>query len=341
MITGHGDDAYLFDTNIIANFSSNVYYKGFPEGLKAHLILAIDKINSYPEANADSLRHCLATYHHLSIDQLLITNGATEAFYLIAQSLHNKNVTIVIPSFAEYEDACHAAGLSLQFLDWDQLNATTPFTTDVAFLGNPNNPTGSILKKEVLQSILKLNTPTTFVIDEAYVDFTEEDISMIPKLDEFSNLIIVRSLTKAYSIPGLRLGYIISNSTIIGSILTRKMPWSVNTMAIAAGQYIINNQVNLLLPLKQLLDDTQQLIQQLSENEYVKIIPTRTNFFLCETTKGIAAVLKSFLVNEYGILIRDASNFKGLSKRHFRIATQTPAQNELLVKAISQWTINN
>jgi threonine-phosphate decarboxylase len=341
MITGHGDDAYLFDTNIVANFSSNVYYKGFPEGLKAHLISAIDKINRYPEANADSLQHCLAGYHHLSIHQLLITNGATEAFYLIAQSLRNKSVTIVIPSFAEYEDACRTAGIALQFINWDQLHATTRFTTDVVFLGNPNNPTGSILKKEVLQSILTLNIQTTFVIDEAYVDFTSEDISMIPELVKFSNLIIVKSLTKAYAIPGLRLGYIISNSAAIKNILSCKMPWSVNTLAIAAGNYIVDNQVKLTLPLKQLLDDTHQLVQQLSENEYIKITPTSTNFFLCETTKGTAATLKSFLVNEYGLLIRDASNFRGLTNRHFRIATQTTAQNELLVKAIYQWTINN
>jgi threonine-phosphate decarboxylase len=341
MITGHGDDAYLYDTNIAANFSSNVYYKGFPEGLKAHLILAIDKINSYPEANADSLQRYLANYHRLSIDQLLITNGATEAFYLIAQSLRTRSVTIVIPSFAEYEDACHTAGMTPEFFDWDQLNATTRFTTDIVFLGNPNNPTGSIFKKEVLQLILKLNTQTTFVIDEAYVDFTTEDISMLSELAKFSNLIIVRSLTKAYAIPGLRLGYIISNSNTIRNILACKMPWSVNTMAIAAGQYIINNQLNQALPLKQLLDDTQQFIQQLSENTHIKITPTSTNFFLCETNKGTAASLKSFLVDKYGLLIRDAGNFRGLTNRHFRIATQAPAQNELLVKAINQFTIDN
>jgi threonine-phosphate decarboxylase len=283
----------------------------------------------------------LSEFHRLSIEQLLITNGATEAFYLIAQSLRNKSVTIVIPSFAEYEDACRAAGLALQFLNWEQLNATTDFTTDAVFLGNPNNPTGSILKKNVLQSILKMNAQTTFIIDEAYVDFTAEDISMIPELAEFPNLIIVKSLTKTYAIPGLRLGYILSNSATIKNILTCKMPWSVNTMAVAAGNYIVDNHIKLSLPLKQLLDDTHQLIQQLSEGKHVKITSTSTNFFLCETTKGTAAALKSFLVDEYGLLIRDASNFRGLTNRHFRIATQTPAQNELLVKAINQFIINN
>lgn len=338
MITGHGDDAYLYDTEIVTNFSSNVYYNGISEGLKKHLISAVDKITTYPEANADSLRECLVQWHHLSTDQLLITNGATEAFYLIAQSLRNKSVTVVIPSFAEYEDACRAADLQLTFLDWSQLNAATRFSTDVVFIGNPNNPTGSILRKEVLQAILELNPQTILVIDEAYVDFTTADISMITELSRFSTLIIVKSLTKAYAIPGLRLGYIISNAALIKNITSYKMPWSINTLAIEAGKYIVRHQMSNPLPLKQLLDDTEQLIQQLNKNQHLKITATSTNFFLCEITKGTAAELKSFLVKEHGLLIRDASNFRGLGRNHFRIATQTTSKNQVLINAIYQWT---
>lgn len=341
MIAGHGDDTYLYDKNIIANFSSNVYYDGFPNGMKDHLILAIDKINTYPEANANSLQPYLGKWHNLSTDQLLITNGATEAFYLIAHSFRNKSVTIVIPSFAEYEDACRANNLTLQFLDWDTLNNNTRFTTDVVFLGNPNNPTGAILKNEVLQNMLEINSQTTFVIDEAYVDFTNENISMVNELAQFSNLIIIKSLTKTYAIPGLRLGYILSNPSIINTILSFKMPWSVNTMAIEAGKFIVQNHIKSLLPLKELLCDTEELIQQLNKVEHINVLPTQTNFFLCETKKGTAEELKYFLLNEHGLLIRDASNFRGLTANHFRIATQTKEKNELLVKGIKQWTMNN
>jgi threonine-phosphate decarboxylase len=338
MIKGHGDDAYLYDKNIIANFSSNVYYDGFPAGMKNHLISAIDKINTYPEANADSLQQYLGQWHSLSTDQLLITNGATEAFYLIAHNFRNKSVTIVIPSFAEYEDACRANNLPLQFLDWDNLSNNTRFTTDVVFLGNPNNPTGAILRKDVLQSIIEINSQTTFVIDEAYVDFSSENISMVNELTQFTNLIIVKSLTKTYAIPGLRLGYILSNPAAINNISSRKMPWSVNAMAIEAGKYIVQNHIKSPLPLKQLLHDTEKLIQQLKEIEYIKVLSTKTNFFLCETNKGTASELKSFLLDECGLLIRDASNFKGLGTKHFRIATQTKEKNELLVKGIFKWT---
>lgn len=109
-------------------------------------------------------------------------------------------------------------------------------------------------------------------------------------------------------------------------------------MAIEAGNYIVQHLFKIPLPLSQLLLDTRTLISELNEYKQIKAFPSHTNFFLCETRKGSAADLKSFLLKEYGLLIRDASNFRGLSKMHFRIATQTKDKNKLLVKAIQEWT---
>ena len=337
MLNGHGDDGYRYDKPIIANFSSNVYYDGLTEGLKKYLIAAVEKISSYPETDAGSLRYSLAQWHQLATNELLITNGATEAFYLIGHYFRNKTATIVVPSFAEYEDACSANNLQLQFLEWGELNSTTQFLTDVVFFGNPNNPTGAILSKEVILNLLENNPKTTFIIDEAYTDFTQENISMVNEVITFANLIIVKSLTKTYAIPGLRLGYILGNAEVMNEITACKMPWSVNTLAIEAGKYIVGQNNASPLPLHQLLTDTQQLIRQLNENESITISPTYTNFFLCKTNAGTAAGLKSFLLEECGLLIRDASNFRGLTKNHFRISTQVPAKNELLINGIHKW----
>jgi threonine-phosphate decarboxylase len=176
------------------------------------------------------------------------------------------------------------------------------------------------------------------VIDEAYADFTMEDTSLVESIAEFDNLIIVKSLTKTYAIPGLRLGYLLSSATIADAISSSKMPWSVNTLAIEAGNFIIKHLIKMPLPLNKLLGDTAALIKQLNNNTSIHIIPTHTNFFLCETTKSTATELKNFLLNEYGILIRDASNFRGLNAKHFRIATQTKSKNELLIEAIHKWS---
>jgi len=338
MLTGHGDDAYVYGKAVVANFSSNVYYGGFPDGIRDQLIASIDQIAGYPDANAESLERCLAQWHGLSNDRLIVTNGATEAFYLIAHAFRQKSATIVVPSFAEYEDACRAHDLDLQFLNWDELAPDTRFTTGLVFLGNPNNPTGAVLKKEQLQRIVENNAQSLFVIDEAYVDFTQEDVSLVAALAELNNLVIVKSLTKTYAIPGLRLGYLLSNPEIIRQLLRVKMPWSVNALAIEAGKYLVQHHTEYALPLDALLHDTQELIGRLNGIEHLQALPTQTNFFLCRLRKGTAAELKAFLLQEYGVLIRDASNFRGLTEAHVRIATQTQEKNKLLINGICRWT---
>ena len=338
MILGHGDDGYLHQDTIKANFSSNVFYEGLPKGLKEYLSLHWDKLTRYPEANAESLQETVAHWHQLKPQQILITNGATEAFYLIAHHLQKKSATIIIPSFAEYEDACRVHNVPTDFIQWSAVSETTRFSTQAVFFGNPNNPTGLIFTKKMLHSLLENNTDTLFVIDEAYVDFTSNVITMVNEINTFPNLVLVKSLTKTYSIPGLRLGYIISQQQNILAIQLAKMPWSVNTMAIEAGKFIVENAADIALPLKRLLSDTLDLMNSLQQIENIEVYPTTTNFFLCQTKVKTAAVLKKYLLNTHQLLIRDASNFKGLTPHYFRIAAQTPEQNQLLIDAIRQWT---
>ncbi len=337
MINGHGDDRYLFNYKIVADFSSNVYYKGFSDRLSSYLMDCLYKINNYPESNAQRLQTALADWHRVTPAQVLVTNGATEAFYLVAHAYRRKSATIVIPAFAEYEDACRANDLLIKHLHWDELHPQTIFDTDIVFFGNPNNPTGAILHRHTIQQLLEANPEVIFVVDEAYVDFTVDVVSVVAYLDLYSNLIIIKSLTKTYSIPGLRLGYVLSNEIVINSILPSKMPWSVNALAIEAGLFIARHRQEMLLPVAALTMDTLGLINDLNALGNISIVKTHTNFFLCHTSKGSAADLKQYLLQTSGLLIRDASNFKSLTPQHFRIATQRPEHNTLLVKGIKAW----
>ncbi|MFK7049743.1 Threonine-phosphate decarboxylase [Flavobacterium columnare] len=339
MILGHGDDGYLYKGKIKVNFSSNVFYEDPPKGLKEHLFQHWDKIMSYPEANAESLQKELASWHQLKPNQLLVTNGATEAFYLIAHFLQKKSATIIIPSFAEYNDACSSYDITLDYIKWSDVHEKYHFSTQAVFLGNPNNPTGFIFEKKILHSLLENNPKVLFVIDEAYVDFTKSKISMIDEISNFSNLLIVKSLTKTYSIPGLRLGYMMSQKQNIQAIETFKMPWSVNTMAIEAGKYIVKNASNIVLPIEKIIADTTQFANTLQQIKDIEVYPTKTNFFLCKTNIKTASELKEYLLKNHQLLIRDASNFKGLSSQYFRLATQKPPENQLLINAINQWII--
>ncbi|SFW34821.1 pyridoxal phosphate-dependent aminotransferase [Chitinophaga sancti] len=335
MILGHGDDRYLYSREILADFSSNVYYKGLSIGLIQHLSTQLFRLKNYPEANAQSLQEALAQWHAITPAQVLATNGATEAFYLVAHAWRRQSATIVIPAFAEYEDACRVNDISVSYLEWSALQQDSSFETELVFLGNPNNPTGALLTVDFLRNLLQHNPAVTFVIDEAYVDFTLARASLVDSLGELPNLVIIKSLTKTYAIPGLRLGYMLSNAETISAITASKMPWSVNALAIEAGLYITAHKETLTFRVEELLQDTVALMAAL--RIYVNVMQTNTNFFLCELLRGTAAELKAYLLEEHGLLIRDAGNFKSLSERHFRVATQTPEKNALLIKGIDAW----
>ena len=341
MIHGHGDDSYCFKRPIVANFSTNVWHGGKSTVLRDHIFKSWDKVYSYPEAAAESLTCLIANHNHLDISQVLVTNGATEAFYLIAQAYQESISTIVIPTFAEYEDACNINRHKIEYIHWDNLDSTTLFSKGLAWICNPNNPDGRILELDVLETLLKNHTQTIFVVDEAYIDFTDDISSAIDFINMYTNLILVKSLTKNFSIPGLRLGYLTSSKELVQNIQFYKAPWSVNSMAIAAGNFIFQHYEKFSPPVSYYKSDAEKFYEKLSLIPGLKIRPSKTSYFLVELEKGSAWELKKYLVNEFGLLIRDASNFRGLDDRYFRVSTQSEKHNQLLIDAIKKWIILN
>jgi threonine-phosphate decarboxylase len=335
MLHGHGDDAYRYKQKIVADFSTNVWYGGAPEGLKEFLFSRWQVVERYPEVLAESLGKQIAQHHHLNSDQVLISSGTTESIYLIAQAFGAKRTTIAIPAFAEYEDACCLHQHQLTFMDWSALAAVPKLDTDLCFICHPNNPMGSVLPQ--LEALITGNPQTFFIIDEAFIEFTVSVKSVIPLLDRYPNLVILRSLTKAYAIPGLRLGYIVASAAIIQQLKAVKFPWSVNALALEAGKFIFDNYHQVQIPLQQLLQEKENLVNQLQLHAPLKLQQSHTHFMLGETTHKTAAELKLFLIDNFGILIRDASNFRGLGEKHFRICTLSPDKNQLLIEALSQW----
>lgn len=337
MINGHGDDGYLYNREIAGNFSTNTWYGGPEPGLQQYLQQKITAIDRYPDPAAEGLQKVIASHYGLEAGQVLVTNGATEAIYLVAQAFSRQSVTIVIPAFAEYEDACVIHGLHVQFMPWNELTPETKISTSLVFICNPNNPTGAALSVETVAQILQHNQHCCFVIDEAYMEFTSATASLLPEMMKYSNCVLLRSLTKSFCIPGLRLGFVVANTSFIQSLRRFKMPWSVNSLAIEAGYYIYRNRHSIALPLEQLLAETAALQQSLQKATGWDIAPTSTHYFLVETKNTItAAALKQYLVLEHGLLIRDAANFRGLTPWHFRIACRRPEHNQLLIKALEQ-----
>jgi threonine-phosphate decarboxylase len=343
---GHGDNGDTYIQGVIADFSTNTWHGGEPPGLKEHLFRSWKRINNYPEALAGNLTAKLSLHHGLPPEHILITAGAIEGIYLLAQLYRGKRSRIIIPSFSEYEDACRIHDHQLDFLPWDCLAgssdahvpiAPTGAETDVCWLGNPNNPNGSILSETDLEVLLETHPQTLFAVDEAFIEFTDTLRSSIRSTLRFPNLVVFRSLTKVFAIPGLRLGYIAAGRKIIEKLQALKIPWSVNAFALEAGHFIFDHHAANYLPLTQLLKDKHDYVQQLRESGDLKITDSHTHFFLCETSRGSAAELQQWLLEQHGLLIRDASNFRGLGPGHFRLATLSPDRNQLLVTALKQY----
>lgn len=338
MLFGHGDDLYNQHGSVKINFSSNVWRGTNLENLKEHLINQFDKLNYYPEPDAATLKRLLARRYEVKEDNVVVTNGSVTAFYLIAQAWKGAKSMIAVPSFSEYEDACRLHGHDISYFQGsDDLSELSLEGQDLCWLGNPNNPDGRLLHRTELLGLIAANRQTTFVIDQAYAAFTTEDMLRPTDVLHHPNLILVQSISKAYNIPGLRIGYLIAPAEKASEINKYIIPWSVNAIAIEASKFILIHPAQFTLPIRKWQRETTEFIDMLSKLDGVEVIPTSTTFFLVRLKKGNASDLKKFLLDNYDILIRDASNFRGLDESYIRLSTQRTEQNEVLVAALKEW----
>jgi len=339
MIQGHGDDRYRFDREIRSDFSSNVYSHVDLELLKAHLCKCLDVIGRYPEPEPYSLEKELAARLGIDPSAVCVTAGATEAIYLIAHAFQGSHSSILAPTFSEYADACclyaHSVASVFVLLPKKGRFAENRLPLHSLFwLCNPNNPTGKVIPKSELVEAIEQNPATLFVIDQSYGFFTQEPLLSPAEAVCYTNVILLHSMTKRYAMPGLRLGYVTAHAELIERIRAVRMPWSVNALAIEAGLYLTKHPDTAPIDLPVLLAETQRFRESLNAIPGLTAESTQTHFFLCRLAERRAADLKQRLAEEYGLLIRDASNFEGLDEHCFRIATQTREENELLAEAI-------
>lgn len=313
MITGHGDDLYKYE-GIKANFSSNVYINTHNEELIKYLAIQLaEKSASYPEPEPYSLQRQLAEYHGVSPDSILVTNGATEAIYLIAHTLMGQEMSITQPTFSEYKSAS------------DLFGSTIRENAPIRWLCNPNNPTGQIQSEELKKGERLL------VIDRSYEYFCRKSL---PRHILDNSHIYIYSLTKRYRIPGIRLGYILANPQLIRHISEKRQPWSVNALAIEAGLWITRKDFPESIDRAKLWQESDRLRDTLCKIPGVEVLNTDTHFMLL-TTPMLASELKERLAREHHLLVRDASNFETLSPYHIRIATQRPEDNDALLSALA------
>ncbi len=325
MIEGHGDDLYRYE-NIKMNFSSNIYNGTDLSALNAYLCNRMDVMRSYPEPSAASLEELIAEDCGISPDEVLVTSGAVDAIYLIAQAYRHEGTCHVLqPTFREYEDACRVFGYQ------EHEDGA------LCWLCNPNNPTGDVMATD---DVLALAEPhRLLIVDQSYEDYTIAPLLKPAEVVGRGDIILLHSMTKRYAVPGLRLGYVTASAEIISRLREQYRPWAINALSLEAGKWLVQRGKTAIPDLASYLTETQRLRNLLNEIEGIEAFETQTNFFLCTIAPATAAELKEYLAQEHGILIRDASNFTGLTPHHFRIATQSPAQNDALVTAIRNYEL--
>lgn len=331
MFEGHGDDIYRYD-GIKHNFSSNIF-QGFDHSdLCRWLGQQVAAVANYPSPTPDDVETIIAEYHGVSPDSVMLTAGATDAIYLLAELFRGVRSHIVSPTFSEYEDACRQYEHSISFGSLSDIDST-----DIVWLCNPNNPTGEVATVEDVEYLLS-DLKRLVIMDASYAGYSSAPQCSPQMFVNSANGIMIKSLTKSFAVPGLRLGYIIANPAIVSRVKRLRRPWAVGGLERKAVEWLFENREHYRINVDLLFAEAKRLGDALNDMG-ISVGESQTNFLLCELPRDEASELKQWLVDNYGILIRDASNFHGLSPRHFRIAVQRPEENDLLLEAIRKWLI--
>ena len=335
MTYGHGDDKYRYGDRIKMNFSSNIYQRADLTELKDYLATRLDAIGNYPEPEPKALEALNEEKLEISADMVMVTNGANEAIYLIAQLYRHWASVIPQPTYNEYADACRMFGHTISYDRNDELNILPE--DRIYWLCNPDNPTGNVLLKSLITHIIRKHPRYLYVIDQSYADYTLQPMLEMKEMLDCYNVMILQSLSKKYCVPGLRLGYLTASPIIIDRLRDIRQPWTVNALAIEAGKWLIENDPKMLPDLKEYLEEAQRVKQELSEIEGLMVMDTQTHYMLANIDWATSLELKNWLIEKHGILIRDASNFHSLDDHCFRVAAQTPEENDALISAIKAY----
>ena len=228
MIYGHGDDAFSYGDKVKINFSSNVYSQADYTELKEHLMQHFEVVGHYPEPDAHSLECLLAKQLGIKENTIMVTSGANEAIYLIAQLYKGWASIIPPPTFSEYEDACRMFNHIISYDVKDEFDVLPK--DRIYWICNPNNPTGNMLVKGMLNHIVRNHPRYLYVIDQSYADYTLAPMIEPKEMTDVFNLMLIHSLSKTFCIPGLRLGYIVASPIIIGRLKQIRQPWTINAL---------------------------------------------------------------------------------------------------------------
>ncbi len=335
----------------ILDFSASISPLGPPNSAIAAIKSQLGNLKHYPDPNYSELRLALSHFHQLPPEWILPGNGSAELLTLVGRELAKLAATILItPAFGDYYRTlaaynanvleCFLIGSKQRMLDAELKTLLSIQHSELGntncglLLNNPHNPTGKIFSRD---SILPyLEQFALVVVDEAFMDFVppNDEQSLIPVVQEYTNLVILRSLTKFYSLPGLRLGYAIAHPDCLTKWQLWRDPWPVNTLAAAAAIAALEDTEFQQQTWAWLPPARNQLFEGLAEIPGLQPQLSAANFLLVESQESTLQ-LQQQLLNHHQILIRDCLSFKELGDRFFRVAVREESDNQRLLTALN------
>ena len=339
-LSPHGGDVYSLDKPYkIMDYSININPFGVPKTLKRAINRSFPKLEQYPDTKNRKATEIIAKHHLLNKNNIVIGNGATELIYLAIQTIKPRKALIPMPTFTEYQRSCKMIGCEVIPYELkkeeafeliiDDFIAKIDNSIDMVIICNPNNPTSKIISKNSMKKLLEFCQPKGIyiMIDEAFVDFTLSDISVIGYIKKYANLIIIRSLTKFFAVPGLRIGYAVACESLTQLFIANKYPWSVNYFASIVCEISLKDSTYINKTKKWLNQEPKRFYDLLCTLSGIKVYKPNANYILIEVEKTLASIMAERLLNK-GIFIRDASNFKFLDAHFIRIAIKDKKSND-------------
>lgn len=355
MITGHGGNIHEIAAKLgclpseIIDMSSNVNPLGPPPGLVEHLKQQLAEIEVLPQADAKKIIESFAIRHGISPKKALAGNGTTQFIYAIPKVLNSRKTLILGPAYSDYADACKMNHVSFEFAmaydtdefhhDMAQVEKQIP-QFDTVFICNPNNPTGVLISGEVLKNLCRKFPRVFFVIDESYLPFVPEGESETLIKEDIENLLVLNSMSKIFRIPGLRIGFVVANSSVIQKFFQFYLPWSVNSLAQKAVAYLMNQREltdDFIRQSRKYLNEQRNTFMRLMDNnDNIRCFESTTSFILAKLTGSMTSEQVCDSMARQRILIRNCANFFGLSDQFIRISLKTGDINKTVAEKLTR-----
>ncbi len=346
---GHGGNAKEIsrEKNInykhIIDFSANINPLGICENVKKSIFDNIKLIEKYPDMSYFELKTSIADYEGISSEHIILGNGAAEVLFNIIRAIQPKKTLLLAPTFSEYEEAVAGIKGDVKYyylkeedsfkLNKDYLNFINK-EIDLLIICNPNNPTGTLVSR---QDIIKITEKAAesnvkVLVDESFLDFLSDEYSVKKYISKYKNLIIIKSLTKFFALPGLRIGYgMCADEEVLRNTNILTPAWNINILAEKAAISAIKDEKYINDTKLYIHKEKKYLYDEMEKIKNIKVFKPTVNFLFFKVNKNIDLFSKLLKEN---ILIRSCSNYNGLNEKYYRIGIKTHKDNENFIEKL-------